>query len=172
MQFFQISKTNVIFFICGILIFSACSSPDYKEAEKTVQDFYTHYKPGDYRVVNKSLLSKDLIAKMEAAALKQSKDAERIKSLGSTDKPFMIEGDVYTSLYEGANHYEIIKTAGETGWTKVEIQFKNSFYNKSWSDTLFLIKEGNSWKIDNVLYTRKQGGAAGTKELFSAFLVL
>ncbi len=172
MNFFQLCSAKFLVFISGILIFSACSSPDYKEAEKTVRDFYTNYKPGDYWTVDKSFLTKDLVAKVEAAALKQSQDAERLKAKGSTDKPLMIEGDVYTSLYEGATQHEIIKTTGETGRTKVEVQFKNSFYNHAWTDTVLLIKEGNKWKIDDVLYTKKQGAATGTKALFSAFLVL
>jgi hypothetical protein len=164
--------TNLMTIIFACSLFYACSGVDISAANKTISDFYANYKPGDYRVADKSLLSKGLNEKIEAAALKQKEDAGRLKSIGSTDKPLMIEGDIYTSLMEGATSHQIVHTVVYNNTVKAEVKFTNQHYNQTWSDTIVLIQEDNHWKIDDILYTSQQGGGKSTKGVLDTFLHL
>ena len=163
-----------LFYVAAFLVVTtiSCSVKKIKEAEKTIHRFYSNYKPGDYRVADKTLLSKDLNEKIIAATLKQSEDAARLKSIGSTDKPLMIEGDIYTSLAEGATGYEILQSFAIDELVKSEVRFNNMNYNLTWTDTIILKKEEGAWKIADILYTSKQGGAKGTNDVLSVFLQL
>jgi hypothetical protein len=150
---------------------TGCQNNNIPEAHKTVNAFYNHYKPGDYRVVDKTKISQDLIDKIDKATFKQTAEAQKLKALGSTDKPPMIEGDIYTSLYEGATKHEIIKSTAADNMIKSEVKFMNEYYNnQTWTDTVVLIRENGNWKIDNILYRRNQGGAKSTKEVLDVFL--
>ena len=73
-----------------------------------------------------------------------------------TDKPMMIEGDVFTSLYEGQDSVSIEEILMEGQVAHVKVMFQNTAYNHKWSDQIILIKENNTWKIDNVVYEGQQ----------------
>jgi hypothetical protein len=152
---------------------AGCSNQNHSAAIKTIDAFYDHYKPGDYRVVDTSLLSKDLSTKIRLAKTKQKEEAEKLKAIGSTDKPPMIEGDIYTSLYEGATKHEIINSKSENNTIKAEVKFVNEFYkNYTWSDTIVLINKDGNWEIDDILYAAKQGSARSIKAVLNDFLNL
>ena len=160
-------------FIAAAFLVTACSNQNHTDARKTIDAFYNNYKPGDFRVADTALLSKDLANKIRLANKKQKEEADKLKAIGSTDKPLMIEGDIYTSLYEGATKHEIISSKTENNTIKAEVKLVNTFYNnKTWSDTVVLINEGSSWKIDDVIYIAGQGSARSTKAVLEAFLNL
>lgn len=158
-----------IFSLFFIYTMSSCDN-EIKDANQVVNQFYSSYKPGDFRIVDKSFLSKELGTQIDKATLMQAEDAKRLKAIGSTDKPLMIEGDIYTSLMEGATSHEIIRSDIANGTVKAEVKFVNNHYNHTWNDTVVLINEGGSWKIDNILYTPKQGGVKSIRDLLDSFI--
>jgi len=159
-------------FILFLFFMIGCRQQDQQSAIKTIDAFYGQYKPGDYRVVDKYLLSKTFLQKIDQASVKQAASAQQLKALGSTDKPLMIEGDIYTSLYEGATSHETGQVDKTDDHIKATVKFTNDPYKQNWSDTVVLIKEEGSWKIDNVLYTSKQGAARSASEVLDQFLGL
>ncbi|MFN9709989.1 MAG: DUF3828 domain-containing protein [Bacteroidota bacterium] len=163
-----------IFYLCLIaasLSVYGCRDANSSDALKTIDSFYNHYKPGDFRVVDTTLLSKDLTARINLAQSKQSEEARKLKAAGSTDKPLMIEGDIYTSLYEGATQHQIVRTDIDEDVIKATVKFINEHYNNhTWTDTILLINEGGKWKIDDIFYTQKQGSAKSTKNVLNTFL--
>jgi len=85
----------------------------------------------------------------------------------------MIEGDIYTSLYEGATQHQIVQTDIDENIIKAAVKFINEHYNNhTWTDTILLINEGGSWKIDDIFYTQKQGSEKSTKNVLNTFLNL
>ncbi|MFN5225414.1 MAG: hypothetical protein ACK54Y_09795 [Bacteroidota bacterium] len=86
---------------------------------------------------------------------KQSREQIR-KSKYPTDKPLLIEGEVFTSLYEG---YTGFKSREEGYFSKkggkLTYDFENSNYHQKWTDTILLILENKTWKLDNVVYGKK-----------------
>jgi len=169
-QFFIKIKLQIIFIL---FLMTACrnqqqsSIPDIKIL---IDSFYSS-PMGDYRLADRSRLSKTLSGLLDEAIKLQSADSARLKSIGSTDKPFMLEGDLFTSLYEGCTSYQIKEISKVADSYKATIQFTNQqFESYTWSDTVLFILEGDQWKIEDVLYTKGKGAGTSTKNVLSQFI--
>ncbi|QQT27271.1 hypothetical protein [Sphingobacterium spiritivorum] len=128
----------------------SCSKKDDSEIRKTITDFFSNKV--HYGSVDRQLISSDLASLIDKAIAREDEDAEKVaKSDHPSDKPLMIEGDIFTSLYEGQDTFQIdtIKIKGDSAF--VAVQFANSGYKESWKDEVVLIKK-ESWKIDNVYF--------------------
>ena len=73
--------------------------------------------------------------------------------------PPLLEGDIFTSNFEGATTYKVGACAanGKTGQCKVELVYDDSKTNPKdkparWTDTAFLVLTGQGWKIDDIGY--------------------
>ena len=135
-----------------------------------INAFYTKHK-GPLEDADKNLLSASLSSLVEKAIAEEVKSAEELKALKSTDKPAMIEGDIFTSLSECFTSYEIGETKIYDDRAAVLVEFTN---NKSgseiWKDEIELIKENGAWKIDNVRYKGERSVGKSTKDVLSQFL--
>jgi hypothetical protein len=131
---------------------------------------YENYK-GSFEDVNKSLLSVELVSLIDKAIALETQSATELKAVKSTDKPAMIEGDIFTSLYESYTSYKIgrVKTDGDKA--TVRIEFTNSREeNIVWTDDVDLIKQNGAWKIDNVRYRMKNAPCDNLKTSLAEFL--
>lgn len=153
------------------LLFIGCS--ENKNISDCVNGFYAkHLTKNDYRESDKSKLSSELIQLIEKAKVKEKEEAEKLKTANSTDKPLLIEGDIFTSNYEGATACEISRI-NETGNNAIAtMSFKNSQAQPAleWNDDIHLLKEGDTWKIDNIVYGKKSSGASDLKQVLNKFL--
>ena len=75
----------------------------------------------------------------------------------------MIEGDVFSSLYEGQDAVKIGDIKIEGNKATAEVEFTNTEYKLTWKDVVILVQE-NGWKIDDVLYTGHKVDVKGTKD--------
>lgn len=67
--------------------------------------FYKKYK-ANYREADTLLLSKSMVALLQKAQAKEKADMVKVANSNFvTDKPLMIEGDIFTSVYEGQNAF-------------------------------------------------------------------
>jgi hypothetical protein len=157
-----------------LLIFYSCSTNSKQEIRKVTDSFYKNYK-GDFRTSEKALLSIDLIGKIDTAILKEKKEVQKMAaSAYPTDKPDMIEGDVFTSLYDGYTSYKIGDIKLEQNKAIVLVGFiykeKNPKYKDiQWMDEVVLVKE-HGWKIDNVLFKGHSSSISNLKEVLSNFI--
>jgi len=159
--------------LLAILSIGCGSSSDRKEISSLINGFYGKGRPGDYRYVNKLQLTSGLAQLITKAAEKQTADSARLKAIGSTDKPLMIEGDIFTSVLEGNTFQEIKDLTIGKQESKVVVEFlNNSFGQLKWTDSILLVKEAGAWKIDDVLYTKGKGSGKGTRDVLTAFLQL
>jgi hypothetical protein len=152
------STTILIFLIFG------CTTHSNKEIRMVIGNFYKNHK-GDFRTVDKTLLTQDLSSLIDKAIAREMCEAENmIKSDFPSDKPLMIEGDIFTSLYEGHDSYKIrgIKMNGNKATAIVE--FSNTSYPEPWNDEVLLVKE-KGWKIDNVIFKAQMVDMESTKEV-------
>ena len=76
----------------------------------------------------------------------------------------MIEGDIFTSLYEGHNAFTIDEITIEKHQAKVLVEFSNYTYKQKWTDEVILVNE-NGWKIDNVIFKAYNPTLKNTKEI-------
>ncbi|MCR9015502.1 nuclear transport factor 2 family protein [Aquiflexum gelatinilyticum] len=142
--------------VCSIYILMGCGNNQEAEIKNVVEGFYSGYD-GNFRTADTVMISKELQNLISKAIEKEIYEAKKMKESDfPTDKPMMIEGDVFTSLYEGHNSASIEEISMEGQVAHVKIIFQNTAYNHIWSDQIILIKENNTWKIDNVVYEGQQ----------------
>jgi hypothetical protein len=150
-------KKNIISCI-SILILTACSNNELNnknEIEKRLTEFFFNQE-SIYNKTHDFLISYSLLDKIEGIRSITNKDVYNIKkSNHTTDKPIMLEGSVFTSLYDGFTKYKIldIEITGNTAQAVVNFVY-NSKPQIKWTDTIILIKE-NKWKIENVKFDAK-----------------
>ncbi|CAN5497354.1 hypothetical protein BH10ACI3_BH10ACI3_08810 [soil metagenome] len=89
-----------------------------------------------------SLIKRDL--KKQAAFIKKHPD----------QKPPWIEGDLFSSLFEGRTGYEIGKTRTKSGTREVDVMlsYKDGTNIEKWKDTVVLKKFGGRWFVTNILF--------------------
>ena len=91
------------------------------------------------------------------ALLKEAGDAEARFATANKDSPPMIEGDLFSSLFEGATSVSVGSCTAEKGATTGRC-VANLVYTDpgskptSWSDTLLLVRTPGGWKVDDVVY--------------------
>ena len=74
-----------------------------------------------------------------------------------TDKPPMIDGDIFSSLFEGATTgtVETVEASGDTAVVRVKYVYSEPDTGKvieTWPDRFLLVREGEGWLIDDVEY--------------------
>ena len=101
---------------------------------------------------------KDLIAadrRKQVAFLKKHPD----------EKPPWIEGDLFSSLSEGADSYKVgsARKSGNTAEVDVHLSYGEGSQSEKWTDTAVLKLIGGRWVIDNILFKGKwQSRSAGS----------
>ena len=99
---------NIILSLSIFLMIISCkkSSP-----ETIIEDFYKkQILIYDFRKADSTYLSPEISQLIQEVVLKEKQSADKLKSINSTDKPDMIEGDLFTSSYEGAKSFKIISS--------------------------------------------------------------
>ncbi len=99
-------------------------------------------------------LSPKLLARFDAARAIQ---AECIR-LHPTDKPPLIEGDLFSSLFEGAQAYDASGATVEGNTARVTMRFRYGDEGSTdvvrWSDTYELVRMSAdaAWTLDDIVY--------------------
>lgn len=68
--------------------------------------------------------------------------------------PPLFEGDLFTSMFEGATSWKVgpCTGAGTAGKCPVQLTHADSRSPATWNDTLLLVNTPGGWKIDDVIY--------------------
>jgi hypothetical protein len=90
---------------------------------------------------------------IDAAIIAQKKFIEK----NPDDKPPLIEGDLFSSLFEGPTSFEAgaATLKGATARVPVHFTYKDPgdpSHPQKWTDTLVLVKENGKWLVDDVEY--------------------
>ena len=128
--------------------------------EQAVQDFLTSYQsirvsglPG---AAASRKLGAFLSAGLQAAMTKARAEQARCVKAHPDDKGPWIEGDMFSSNFEGFSTFRV----GPADGARITVKFEYEGI-PSWTDQVELVKQGNRWLIDDVLYGRKQGFSNG-----------
>jgi hypothetical protein len=102
-------------------------------------DELRQYQP----LVSQALFS--LLTQAEAA------DARYHAAAGSQAPP-IIEGDLFTSLYEGATSFtvESCDTEDSRSSCQVAFRYKKDGAEEAWNDKVLLVREDQHWRIDDI----------------------
>jgi len=101
------------------------------------------------------VLSPRLNKELAQAAAAQARLTAKVKNA----VPPMLEGDIFTSLFEGATAWKIgaCQAGAKTARCPVALSFTPPPGPKApkpatWSDTLTLVQTPQGWKVDDVIY--------------------
>ncbi len=146
--------------VLAILIFLPLVSYAGEKTDDTVKGLYSVYmeiKPiGIPDDVNLAKLSPYLSPKL-TTLLKSADDAEKkYKAATKGEAPPMVEGDIFTSLFEGANSYRVAtcEEKGDEASCIVNFQYsgRGDGEDVRWKDTVYLVRSGGGWLVDDVGY--------------------
>ena len=139
-----------------LLLLSACATTTAPAPQSVVSDFYEAYvalhPPGlpDGAALERlrPFLSEQL-QQLIAAALQQRDAFEKAHP---DEKPPFVDGDQFSSLFEGPKSFAIARTdaLSDDTWS-VHVQFTND--EAHWEDVVVVKKERGRYVIDDVLYS-------------------
>lgn len=124
--------------------------------------------------VQKDLFSTDLEKVLKEAVNATNASVEKVKkSDHPTDKPAILEGSTFTSLYEGYTSYKIksvtIDPSGTSADAIVDLEHTLSEPKTTWADQVHLINSDQGWRIDNISFD-SIGSAKDLKTSLKSFI--
>ncbi|MBK8070437.1 MAG: hypothetical protein IPK27_23330 [Rhodanobacteraceae bacterium] len=113
------------------------------------------------------LLAPELRADFEAARAWQRGEIERMQREGSEDKPPFVEGDLFSSLFEGADSSRVLSLTGNDARSVavVERGYGSGGDRVVWRDRVVLRRSGDRWLLVDIEYGGDWAFQAGTRSL-------
>lgn len=142
-----------------VLLFANCHAiaAQVSSPSQAANNFYSNYLklnirglPNDEQMrVLSPLITADLKALFENA---QKIQARFIKE-NPEEKPPWGDGDLFTSLFEGAQTFRVGRPAVRRSRAEIPIQlsYTQGGTTTSWSDSLILTRQGNRWLVSDIL---------------------
>lgn len=162
-----------IFMLSAIALFSGCNNQkEEKDVHNAVTTFFSAYKQESYREIDRHLFSGKLTKLLDQAVEREKRETEIVlNSDYPTDKPFMLDFDIFTSMIDGADSVRILQTSINADTALVDVMFINSGYNSKleWNDHLVFIKN-QDWKLDNVIYGEKNTAFKNIQDLLEDYI--
>lgn len=137
------------------------------EVTKVLENFYRQYGQSSEALydqpVAQDLFTPQIRREIEEIVNASRGDIERItKSAHPEEKPLVLEGSVFTSLYEGYTKYQIKSIEIRTIKPNVKtadavIEFENTAVAPKivWKENVHLINpSGTGWEIDNITFDK------------------
>ncbi|WP_294284101.1 hypothetical protein [uncultured Chryseobacterium sp.] len=137
------------------------------EVTRVLEKFYEQYGQSSEVLYNEpiaqNLFTPQIRKEIEEIVDASKEDMERIKkSAHPDDKPLLLEGSVFTSLYEGYTKYEIrsietraIKPNVQTADAVIEFENTAVAPKIVWKENVHLINpSGAGWEIDNITFDK------------------
>jgi hypothetical protein len=148
----------------------ACSQKPAESPADVVQKIFSAPNPFRNEKLDSSLFSKDLYQLITQSKDTEQKSREIIRmSKAPSDKPLLIEGEVFASLYEGYSSFKVLNTELVKDTALLSVEFTNQSYQQVWTDKVRLIAVAGSWKLDNVVYG-KASSLPDLQQLLRAFV--
>lgn len=164
----------IITLFTSLLILSSCQGDTNSEITKQIDALYSNNKSTQEILNDSNLWSASRIFQFKQIALLSQRDYERIsKSSMPTDKPILLEGSIFTSLYDGFTSYKIqdYTIKNDTAHVIVSLKYEHDgIALENWIDTVVLIKE-NQWRIDDVQFDKKMSNYKSLSESLIRFVM-
>lgn len=145
---------------------------EYEKVRNLINEVYKTPYPYRNSKLKSEVFSESLLSLILEARVVEKKSSERIpKSERKNIKPiFLIESEVFASLYEGYVSYSINKITIDNNKYLIEMKFINDLFpiKEVWIDKLIVIKE-NGLKLDNVIYNKEKTGVKNLKSFLASF---
>lgn len=141
-----------------LLALTACSDTggDEQQQADVVTRFYRihlqNHAPGlpsaDELRQYQPLVSRALYTLLNDA---EAADSRYHAALGPQAAP-LIEGDLFTSLYEGATSFAVqsCDSDAQRASCQVALRYQKDGADESWNDKILLVRENQQWRIDDI----------------------
>ncbi|HEY0302058.1 MAG TPA: hypothetical protein VGC36_12015 [Rhizomicrobium sp.] len=86
--------------------------------------------------------------------LRQGAAAEARFVAAHKGAPPLVEGDLFTSLFEGASAVTVgaCAAAGPGGQCAVTLSYSDGTSKQAWTDTVYLVNTPGGWRVDDIGY--------------------
>jgi hypothetical protein len=158
--------------LCSVLVAAPALAQDTGALERAASSFYAAYAALPHqggipdataRLRYAPLLSPRLNQLIGAAAAAQTRFQK-----ANHNSPPLIEGDLFSSLFEGFTSFAVGPCSGDAkqGQCSVKLTYQDkSAKPVSWTDQVLLVNTPQGWKVDDIAY--KAGFAFGNTGLLS-----
>ena len=141
-----------------LVFLTGCSQPsDERQIKNAVSAFYDVYmklRPSGVPLKEQQLEFKKVTSSGLAALLDAAGTVEETSREPKSDAPPKLEGDLFTSLDEGALSYKTVECENRKESATCVVELTNlDDRNRSkiaWKDRIYVIKEGNRWVVDDI----------------------
>ncbi len=147
---------KIILLSLFLLTTSALAADVDREMQEVVNGFYNVYitvRPSGVTSEKEQLKFKPYLSASLGKLLHEAARAERkYKKTTKGKVPPLVEGDIFTSLFEGASAFTVLSCNVRTGSCLVEFSYLDP-ENKSsttWRDKVYLIKDSRGWLVDDI----------------------
>jgi hypothetical protein len=165
-----ITTSVLISFLC----FISCQEDKNKEIEALLNELYQSKMPDSNLLKNSKIWSSKRINQFDYIQRLTLMDQERIsKSNIPTDKPILLEGSVFTSLYDGYTSYAIkdIQMNNDTAKAVVSLKYEQEgIPSENWFDTIILIKN-KQWLIEDIKFDKRISSINSLSESLIQFVM-
>jgi hypothetical protein len=151
----KLFKSIVFSGITMLFIFCKTDEKSQNEISIKINSLYKN-KASFYEMkLDTTLFTQELIHKMKNIRYITELDIARIKQSNSpTDKPFLLEGSVFSSLPDGYSKFSIKNITFKENKADVFVEFEYENTPKIiWTDKIIL-ENINGWKIKNIIFSK------------------
>lgn len=142
-----------------MLLLAGCAQSDEAQMAQQTNSFYGAYMTLQHDgIPNEAARAKlagfvspglnKLLADGEAAEARYAKETKN-------QSPPIVEGDLFTSLFEGATAFRVgaCKTEGDKGHCAVGLLYDDKTDKTvNWTDTVYLVRADQGWRVDDIAY--------------------
>jgi hypothetical protein len=143
-----------------VALTTACGEPpdDTHLQEQVISGFYQQH----LKTHNPGLPGADELKQLQPFVsqalfdlLGKAADTEtRYHAAAEEPVPPLVDGDLFTSLFEGATSFRLDGCESENNHASCQVRFSHANSNggddEQWKDKLLLVKENNQWRIDDI----------------------
>ncbi len=154
------SVHSAVTVVLAAVLVGAAPGGDEAGAKAAAERFYQIYlkwrgdgvPAGERLAAYRPVVSPALFGLLERA--RAAEDAYARKTRG--DSPPLVEGDLFTSLFEGATRFRVSEchTRGPEATCRVALTHLAAGGGKpvEWTDTAALVKEAGGWRVSDIAY--------------------
>ncbi len=146
---------------CSVVLFvaSGCAArrpaPEMKETITSFYDAYLAVQPrGIPTEKQQQKLSPSCSIRLKALLKEANRAEDRYYEATKGEVPPLMEGDIFTSLFEGATSFNVTSCETKDNSCVVEFRYVESRESRPtvWRDKVYLVKESKAWLIDDIEY--------------------
>ncbi len=143
----------VFAFVLLALLPAGAAADDADAMQKSANDFYAVILPDISGIPDAATRAKirPTISPALDALLGQAAAAEADFGTAHKNSPPLVEGDLFSSLFEGANGFTVGACDAAAGTCAVALSYNDkSAKPVHWTDTLYLVNTPAGWRVDDI----------------------